>query len=283
MKYILFLIALASTAFSQTNYRSVMVDTNGVVQRPTNFFAINNILTNQTPQALGFNYVLNLVNRVNWTANQWTVITNVGSWDVSDGRMVIQNLGTNSGSSAIAYMGANIGGMSVLNLSSDSGISIDSGSGLIFQGSLGGSRVGVVKRFVIRGVSSGGVYDDVGSLDRAGWAVETRLDGTTNQARLIVHTSSGVVASGWTIAAGVSSDVKTIWTWRDATNTYVQIQKDFGNAFDTNATITVTNVPGGTGAASTFSIGVAIINTSNVSSGAYFDIGAITETKNFNP
>jgi len=56
MKYIFaFLILFSSSVFAQTNLRSVMVDTNGVVQRPTNitftnsisFSGSNNVASNQ--------------------------------------------------------------------------------------------------------------------------------------------------------------------------------------------------------------------------------------------
>jgi hypothetical protein len=46
------LILLVGCAYGQTNFRTVMVDTNGVVQRPTNFLTANqNTLygTNQRP------------------------------------------------------------------------------------------------------------------------------------------------------------------------------------------------------------------------------------------
>jgi hypothetical protein len=38
----------AGSAFAQTNLRTLMTDTNGIVQRPTNFFSINRILTFDT-------------------------------------------------------------------------------------------------------------------------------------------------------------------------------------------------------------------------------------------
>jgi|LakMenE18May11ns_1017448.scaffolds.fasta_scaffold9943382_3 hypothetical protein len=49
MKYLIALLMFTSaSAFAQTNLRTVMANTNGVVQRPTNFFSINRILTFDT-------------------------------------------------------------------------------------------------------------------------------------------------------------------------------------------------------------------------------------------
>jgi hypothetical protein len=39
---------LSGLAYGQTNFRAVMVDSNQVVQRPTNFFSVNRILTFDT-------------------------------------------------------------------------------------------------------------------------------------------------------------------------------------------------------------------------------------------
>jgi hypothetical protein len=63
MKYLIaFLFLLGVEAYAQTNLRSVMVDTNGVVQRPTNFIATNRIVSVNTNGSVS--------NPTNfWTAN----------------------------------------------------------------------------------------------------------------------------------------------------------------------------------------------------------------------
>ena len=51
MKYLfslIFLLATSVAGFAQTNFTSVMVDSNSVIQRPTNFFSVNRILTFDT-------------------------------------------------------------------------------------------------------------------------------------------------------------------------------------------------------------------------------------------
>jgi hypothetical protein len=170
-----------------------------------------------------------------------------------------------------------------LNLDAGAGIRIDAGSGFIVQGSLGGARQGAIKRFVIRGVSSSSKYEDVGvdGLDRAGWSVETRLNGTTNQMRLVVHASSGAVASAWTDVT-VNSDIKAIFSYRDATNTYAYAVSDFGQDFPANPTVTVTNVAGGTSSPSSLGFGVSMKILTNTSSAPYFDVSAIYEARNVN-
>jgi hypothetical protein len=51
MKYLfslIFLLVASVSGFAQTNFTAVMVDSNSVVQRPTNFFTTNRILTFDT-------------------------------------------------------------------------------------------------------------------------------------------------------------------------------------------------------------------------------------------
>jgi hypothetical protein len=63
MKYFLTLfMAVSISAFAQTNYRTVMTDTNGILQRPTNFITTNRIVSVNTNGAVS--------NPTNfWTAN----------------------------------------------------------------------------------------------------------------------------------------------------------------------------------------------------------------------
>lgn len=47
MKYLLsliFLLVVSVSGFAQTNFTAVMANTNGVIQRPTNFYTANNII-----------------------------------------------------------------------------------------------------------------------------------------------------------------------------------------------------------------------------------------------
>ena len=290
MKTLLYLssvfILVIASAFGQAGFTAVMVNTNGVVQRPTNFFVANNINTNQpASNTVTFPVIINQVNRIDFTANQWTSITNVASFTISDGRMVLVGASTNSGNFAVAHMGENVNGHSILNLDSSANIKISDGSGLIFQGALGNYPANFVARFVIRGVSASGFYDNVGSLDRAGWAVEIRTIGGTNQARLLVFASGGLETGSWTaITNAINTPIKTLWTWRDATNTYAKFIPAFGTPITTNAPdIIQTNVAGGSAGLSGLSIGIAGVNTNTTASGAYMDIAAIYETMNFNP
>jgi len=76
MKYLIALLMFVSgSAFAQTNLRSVMTDTNGVVQRPTNFITTNRIVSVATNGT-----VANPTNF--WTANSNSinsVVASVGS------------------------------------------------------------------------------------------------------------------------------------------------------------------------------------------------------------
>jgi hypothetical protein len=88
MKTLLYLssvfILVIASAFGQAGFTAVMVNTNGVVQRPTNFFVANNINTNQpASNTVTFPVIINQVNRIDFTANQWTSITNVASFNIS--------------------------------------------------------------------------------------------------------------------------------------------------------------------------------------------------------
>jgi hypothetical protein len=46
--FVAIFLLLSGLAYGQTNFRAVMVDSNQVVQRPTNFFSVNRILTFDT-------------------------------------------------------------------------------------------------------------------------------------------------------------------------------------------------------------------------------------------
>jgi hypothetical protein len=66
MKYLfslIFLLATSVAGFSQTNFTAVMVDSNSVIQRPTNFLSINRILTFDT----NFNLVYTNTNTLTFT------------------------------------------------------------------------------------------------------------------------------------------------------------------------------------------------------------------------
>jgi hypothetical protein len=276
MKTILILLLTATMGVCQTNFTAVMVDSNGVVRRPANFTSANNLQGNNRAD-------VNTVNKIVIDPAQWTSMTNTGTMLVSHGRIVASSFSTNAGNIGTAYYGDNVDGHAFLNLDAGAGIRIDAGSGFIVQGSLGGARQGAIKRFVMRGVSASSKYEDVGTagLDRAGWSVETRLNGTTNQMRLVVHASSGAVASAWTDVT-VNSDIKAIFSYRDATNTYAYAVSDFGQDFPANPTVTVTNVAGGTSSPSSLGFGVSMKILTNTSSAPYSDVSAIYEARNVN-
>jgi hypothetical protein len=267
-------LAGASNGSGQTGFTAVMVNSNGVVQRPTNFAAANNLGADSAVR------IVNTLNRVSIQSGQWSRITNTGTILVSDGRMVSSSFTTNSGEYGVAYYGDNVSGHSFLNIGSDSGLLTDEGAGFIVQGTLGGSRVGVIKRLVLRGVSASSLYANTGTngLNRAGWAVETRLNGTTNQVRLVVHSSSGPTASAWSDIPG--SDIKAIWSYRDATNTYVFATSSFGQNFSTVPNVTVNAVAGGTAGSTQFGFAIGMNIISDTSSAPYMDVGAIYESKN---
>jgi hypothetical protein len=70
MKYLIALLFFLSgiSANAQTNLRAVMVDTNGIVQKPTNFVSTNSLLTQSNANTL---YQTKSINRVK-TANTST-------------------------------------------------------------------------------------------------------------------------------------------------------------------------------------------------------------------
>jgi hypothetical protein len=78
---------LSGFAYGQTNFTAVMVDTNGIVQRPTNFVATNSLLTQTNADV---RYQIKSISRVK-TAN--TSISNNSTF-AADPHLQISNLPT---------------------------------------------------------------------------------------------------------------------------------------------------------------------------------------------
>ena len=68
MKFIIAFLMLCGCVMAQTNFRTVMVDTNGIVQRPTNFITTNRIVSVDTNGSVN--------NPTNfWTANSNSIVS----------------------------------------------------------------------------------------------------------------------------------------------------------------------------------------------------------------
>lgn len=292
MKKLLTALMFAAIPFvsakAQTGFTAVMVNSNGVVQRPTNFFTANNINNSAVTPAF-----LNFANKIFISSDQWTSITNTNSGTTLtayNGRIVVTGAGTtNSGAFyATYYTGAN--GGAFWNNDNSGQLSFEEKSGWAFLGLIGGSRPGAVKRFVIRGMSSTNLVNDLGTngLDRAGLAVETRVVGpalgsVTNEARLIVHALTGIVESSW-VQLGTPNDLESFWVYTDqlASRTYLSWASDAGQPY-TNV-ITISNVPGGPTAGTFSQMTIAVVNETNTISGSpYTSVLSIVETRNITP
>ena len=281
MKYFISMlfIVLGFFAHAQTNLRTVMVDTNGLVQRPTNFVTTNRIVSVATNGAVS--------NPTNfWTANSNSINSVISNIATSD--WVIQNFSsidwislgdsereTNNsvtfqiGSTVqMQVAGTNSSGVSAIRMSRYPNYSPSTGSGIRWQ---------ITNSFWVRINASLGTNGDiariilgnnpfistnfVGEFTTNGIGLEIINNNGTNQIRLISHNGSTNIASSWIDAAttlgrlnlGVVSSVGNV--------TLYQSRDSLPIALVTN--IAITNGPTnsvGTGSGG-FSAGIIATNT----------------------
>jgi len=280
MKYLITLLMFVSvSALAQTNLRTVMTDTNGVVQRPTNFITTNRIVSVATNGT-----VANPTNF--WTANSNSINAVVTNAATSD--WVVQNFASidwisvadsekETNNSSVGQLGStlqmsipatNSSGVSAIRMSRFPNYSPSTGSGIRWQ---------ITNQFWVRLVASLGTNGDIarivlgnpqaastnfiGAFTTNGVGLEITNNSGTNQIRLIAHNGTTNIESSWVNASttigrlnvGVVSSVGNV--------TLYQSRDSLPIALVTNISITngPTNAAGGDSAA--FSAGIIATNT----------------------
>jgi hypothetical protein len=265
---------LGSIQAQAQDLKAVMVDSNGVVAKPTNFWS-------QAPSLGGGASWLNLLRDVQILTNGWTLLTNSSTVSANTGQIVISSTTTNSGDFGVAYYN----GALLANINTDSSTSLRANSGWIFTGSISGFRTNTIKRVLVRGISATNVFDDVGILDCGGIGVELRqLAAGTNQLRLLVFASDGLHVTGWSNAP-TPRDRSSVWIYATATNSEVYWGNEFGTGFTNAPVASIAKSPATATNNGPANIGISftLVNTNVVGSSDFFSILNIYETYNLKP
>lgn len=289
MKYliVLFLFVFGFTVKAQTNIRTVMVDTNGVVQRPTNFIITNRIVSVATNGT-----VANPTNF--WTANSNSinaVVTNAATSDwvvqnfafidwisVADSEKETNNSVIFPAASALQMFipATNASGVSAIKMSRFPNYSPAAGSGIRWNitnqfwvrlGANLGTNGDIAR--VVLGNPQAASTNFIGAFTLNGVGLEITNNNGTNQIRLIAHNGTTNIESSWVNASttigrlnvGVVSSVGNV--------TLYQSRDSLPIALVTNISITngPTNAAGGDSGA--FSAGIIATNTNASSRSLY--------------
>lgn len=259
MKYLIAAIMFFASGFAtqaQTN-RTVMADTNGVVQRPTNFWTANSNSINAVVGSTGSDWVLQNFASIDWIS-------------VADSEKETNNSTVNQlGSTMEMFIPAtNSSGVAAIRMSRFPNYSPPTGSGI---------RWNITNSFWIRlvatimtnadiariilGNPSSSPTNFVGPLTMNGVGLEITNNNGTNQLRLIAHNGTTNIESSWIDAAtttgrlnvGVVSSVGTVTLYQSANSLPI--------ALVTN--ISITNGPTNTAGLNSgaFSAGIIATNT----------------------
>jgi hypothetical protein len=290
MKYLILMLLFLVSGFAaqaQTNLRTVMTDTNGVIQRPTNFIVTNRIVSVTTNGTISnptnfWTANSNLINAVvtNAAVSDW-VVQNFASIDwisVADSEKETNNSSVGQLGSALqmSIPATNSSGVSAIRMSRFPNYSQPTGSGIRWQiansfwvrlsATLGTN--GDIARVVL-GNPQAASTNFIGAFTTNGVGLEITNNNGTNQIRLIAHNGSTNIESAWINAAtdsgrlnvGVVSSLGIVSLYQSANSLPV--------ALVTN--ISITNGPtSGVGVNSgAFSAGIIATNTNSSSRSLY--------------
>jgi hypothetical protein len=282
MKYLItFLFLTICSAHSQTNLRSVMVNTNGVVQRPTNFITTNRIVSVDTNGAI--------TNPTNfWTVNSNSINAVVSNAATSD--WVVQNFASidwisvadsekETNNSSVGQLGSilqmsipatNASGVSAIRMSRFPNYSPATGTGIRWQITnqfwvrlnVNIGTNGDIARIVLGNPQSAST-NFIGAFTTNGVGLEITNNGGTNQIRLIAHNGTTNIESSWINAATTTGRLNVGVVSSVGNVTLYQSRDSLPIALVTN--ISITNGPtSGVGVDSgAFSAGIIATNTNS--------------------
>jgi len=284
MKYLIIsLMLISSSAFSQTNYRTVMTDTNGVVQRPTNFIATNRIVSVDTNGSVN--------NPTNfWTANSNSinsVVSNTATSYLND-RIFNRQIATFANLRSDTVNGAAAATNSFASLSIASTNSSGKAALILISGINNAPLAGVGTRFsndshffwikmefVVR---SNGIFRAVlgdnqnSSTNIADYPTNHAVgfeiveNNGTNQARLIAHNGTTNTNGPW-VSVGNFAQKQLFGVEQNKTNGEVKLYLGLDNANPTNNTnATIAGGPTNNAANAIAALSV-VVSTTNTNSG----------------
>ena len=293
MKYIIatLLFVLGFSAQAQTNLRTVMVNTNGVVQRPTNFIATNRIVSTDTNGS-----VANPTNF--WTANSDSinsVISNSSTFggidliykiqqsffeglttETLNGSVVSSNSTVN-----LSISGTNSNGIAAIRLIGLVNSELPQGVGTLFGSDSHASwirfsatpRENGLVRFVL-GRTFAGVTNiaEYPTNSAVGFELRSLSGSATNEIRLIAHNGTTNTNGPW-VAVATLFRRQTIGVEQNKTNGQVRLWVGEGASrpvVNTNATISggpTNNAPENNSA-----LGVGLFTTNTNAAGIGIDV-----------
>jgi|694.fasta_scaffold147819_2 hypothetical protein len=290
MKYLIAALVFFVSGFvanAQTNLRTVMTDTNGVVQRPTNFIVTNRIVSVTTNGTVAnptnfWTANSNSINAVvtNAATSDWT-LANFSSFDwvnIRDSEVESNNITLFTAGSAIQLrvVATNSSGTGALKMSRFPNYSPSTGSGIrwnitnsfFVRITASPSTNGDIVRFLL-GNPQGGLSNFVAPLTNNGVGFEVTNNSGTNQIRLIAHNGSTNIETAWVntptvtgrLNVGVVSSVGIVTLYQSANSAAL--------ALVTNISITngPTNAAGGD--SGTFAGGIIATNTNSIARDLY--------------
>jgi len=221
-------LLISSAAIAQTNYKTVMVDTNGVLYKPTNFWTANSVQLQTISIGLGQTFsksrVANFVDLLTVNTNCTTGVQS-GWFSSYAGGAVASGF---SGTRLIRYvLGAPLAGGGLHWGALSYRATFDMGVTM--------SRTNNIARFLL----GDGIGTPAQTPSVAGIGCEVRGNSGTNQIRLVAHNGTTLTNGTW-VNLGVAS--RYIVSILSRTNGAVQLYVAEGNsgsipAINTNATI----------------------------------------------
>jgi hypothetical protein len=288
MKYLIALFMVASVSvFAQTNYRTVMTDTNGVLQRPTNFITTNRIVSVNTNGTVS--------NPTNfWTANSNSINTIIAPASYFNDRIFNRTIPTfanllteningilqvSNSIIATEISGTNASGKTAIRLVRDVNSRGAAGSGTLF----GSDSHFIWVRFeaipshgTVRAVLGNNWPSTINIAEyptsRAIGFELSKSGGSTNQVRLIAHNGTTNTNGSW-VNIGTEDQRFWIGVEQNKTNGEVKLYVGLNSAAPTNNTnATIFGGPTNNAGQNLSAFDVGLFTTNTNANSAYFSI-----------
>ena len=288
MKLIIFILFLFCThSFAQTNYRAVMTDTNGVVQRPTNFIEVNRIVSVNTNGAVS--------NPTNfWTANSNSINTIISTASYFNDRFFNRTIPTfanllteningilqvSNSIIATEISGTNASGKTAIRLGRDVNSRGAAGLGTLF----GSDSHFIWVRFeaipshgTVRAVLGNNWPSTTNIAEyptsRAIGFELSKSGGITNQVRLIAHNGTTNTNGSW-VNIGTEDQRFWIGVEQNKTNGEIKLYVGLNSAAPTNNTnATIFGGPTNNAGQNLSAFDVGLFTTNTNANTAYFSV-----------
>lgn len=263
MKYLLsliFLFAFGVSGFSQSNFSAVMSDTNGSIQRPTNFWTANSNSINSIVSNASTFGGINLVYKIQqaFFANQTIEQVN-SSVSITNAAAILSIASTNTNAIASTRLIGRVNSES----SQGSGTLFGNDSHVIWTRFEASPRENGLMRMVLGNFTSRDTNIAEYPTNRAVGFELRRLSGDTNEVRLIAHNGTTNTNGPWVAVATVFRR-QTIGVEQNKTNGQVRLwvgESASLPTINTNATISGGPTNNAGGLQSALEVGLFTTNT----------------------